>query len=42
MRGSMRITPAASMTKVGKWAIMGLSHKAWRGGRTAATGNEGV
>jgi hypothetical protein len=21
----MRITPAASMTKVGKWAIMGLS-----------------
>jgi hypothetical protein len=25
MRGSMRMTPAASMMKVGKWAIMGLS-----------------
>src|SRR4029077_15923951 len=24
MRGSIRMTPAASMTKVGKWAIMGL------------------
>lgn len=27
MRGSMRMTPAASMMKVGKWAIMGLSHQ---------------
>jgi hypothetical protein len=25
MRGSMRMAPAASMMKVGKWAIMGLS-----------------
>ena len=48
MRGSMKMTPAASITKVGKWAIMGLSqpnksdHRAQRDGRTAATGNEGV